>query len=184
MPLASFRDEDVMREVARGDESALDILMRRHANSLLTFIGRMIGNRHMAEELFQESFLAVWTHRRSYKYPNSFRSWLFGISVNKCRGAFRKHTSTAVPMAEAVAALVSPGLAPEDQAVAAETSSQVQQALLTLPERQRTVVVLRIWNGLSYFEIGSALNCGEATARTHMFHGLAALRRTLEPQLR
>ena len=70
--------------------SASSPLIRRHASRLLTYIQRMIGDRHRSEELFQEVFLAVWSKRRQYKFPRPFRAWLFGIATNQCRSEFRK----------------------------------------------------------------------------------------------
>ena len=88
MEINQASDESLMLEVAEGRQEPLNILMRRHANGLLTFIARMAGDPYRAEELFQEVFLAVWIFRRRYAYPRPFRSWLLGIAVNKCRGGF------------------------------------------------------------------------------------------------
>jgi len=66
-------DERLMRAVADGRREALDTLLRRYASSLLTFIHRMVADRHRAEELFQEVFLSVWTSRGTYVFPRSFR---------------------------------------------------------------------------------------------------------------
>jgi RNA polymerase sigma-70 factor (ECF subfamily) len=59
----------------------------------------------------------------------------------------------------------------------------VAAAVAQLPEQQRTVVVLRVWNGLSYGEIADILACSEGTARSHMHHGLGALRKYLERRM-
>ena len=83
------RDEWWMAEVAKGKREALEPLVRRFASPLLTFLERMVGDRHKGEELFQEVFLAVWNKRGLYEYPRPFRSWLFAIALNQCRAAFR-----------------------------------------------------------------------------------------------
>jgi len=90
-------DERLMQRVADGAREAMSILLRRHATPLLTFIRRMIGDRHRAEELFQEVFLAVWVQRRRYRFPSPFRPWLFGIAANKCRAYLR--WQPALPLA-------------------------------------------------------------------------------------
>lgn len=59
-------DERLMQQVALGQRDPLEVLLRRYASPLLTFIQRMIGDRHRAEELFQEVFLAVWIRRGAY----------------------------------------------------------------------------------------------------------------------
>src|SRR5438067_421533 len=83
------RDEWLMAQVALGKRDYLEPLIRRYASPLLTFIQQMVRDRHRSEELFQEVFLAVWTKRRQYQFPRTFKSWLYAIAVNKCRAAFR-----------------------------------------------------------------------------------------------
>lgn len=177
-------DEWLMREVALGRRDAMTTLLRRYANPLLTFIRRMIADRHRSEELFQEVFLAVWTGRGRYRYPRPFRPWLFGIAANKCRADFRRRRPELRVWDEPAAAVASGGPSPVETAIAAETAALVSRAVAELPVGQRTVLVLRVYNGLSYGEIAEAIGRSEATARAHMFHALKALRRYLEPRLR
>ncbi len=178
-------DERLMRAVATGQREALDTLLRRYASSLLTFIHRMVADRHRAEELFQEVFLSVWTSRCTYTYPRPFRPWLFAIALNRCRADFRKPIPLPVVIDDdCPQPVVATGPSPVETVVAVETASLVATAVARLAPTRRTVVVLRIWNGLSYAEIGKILRCSEGTARSHMFHGLAALRKYLEPRLK
>ncbi|MAR13123.1 MAG: RNA polymerase subunit sigma [Blastopirellula sp.] len=178
-------DEWLMGQVAAGDRDCLETLMRRYASPLLTFLHRMLGDRHRAEELFQEVFLAVWTKRKTYKLPRAFRFWLYAIAANRCRADFRKAKLPSVGGASPGGAdAVSAESEPADVAVAGETADIVDVAVKRLPTNQRTVVVLRIWNQLSFAEIASTMSLQEGTVRSHMHHGLASLRRSLEPQLK
>jgi RNA polymerase sigma-70 factor (ECF subfamily) len=183
-------DEELMLRVADGNRDALNPLVRRHADSLLTFIQRMIGDRHRAEELFQEVFLAVWQRRRGYQYPRSFRAWLFGIAANKCRADYRSELRApwTMSIAPADSELEPPANAaepsPVEAAIATETATLVAQAVAMLPAQQRAVLVLKLWNGLDYAEIARSLGSAPGTVRSHMFHALNALRRYLEPRLR
>ena len=178
-------DQTLMNRAACGDREAMNTLIRRHANGLLTFIHRMIGDRHRAEELFQEVFLAAWVCRRTYCPGDSFRPWLFGIARNKCRADFRKKRPVAVDFqAEPPVPVLAGGPGPAETALASERAVHVAHAVATLPERQRMVVVLRMWNGLSYREIAHAMSSTEGTVRSHMFHALSAMRRYLEPRMR
>jgi RNA polymerase sigma-70 factor (ECF subfamily) len=173
------RDEWLMAQVQHGRTEPLELLLRRHATPLLTFLHRMTGDRHRAEELFQEVFLAVWTKRHRYEFPRPFRPWLYAIALNKCRAAFRLRALPTISLAEDAV----PGATPADTLVATETAALVGSAVTRLPARQRAVVVLRIWEGLSYARIADVVGCTEATVRSHMHHGLAALRKYLEPRL-
>src|SRR4029453_4728130 len=131
-------DEQLMAQVALNNRDPLGILLRRFASPLLTFIQRMIGDRHRSEELFQEVFLAVWTDRRRYQFPRPFRAWLYGIALNKCRNEFRRHRSFGLTPEEFIRVAGAAGVGgPAEAAVATETASIVQAAVARLPEQQR-----------------------------------------------
>jgi RNA polymerase sigma-70 factor (ECF subfamily) len=176
MTAAGGHDEALMARAARDDRAALEQLVRRHATPLLTFLTRMAGDRGRAEEAFQETCLAVWRKRRQYEPWRPFKPWLYAIALNKCREAFRGRPPDA-PLADDAPAA---GGGPADAAAAAESADLVTRAVARLPERQRAVVTLRVWEGLPYARIAEAVGCSEATVRSHMHHALAALRRLLE----
>ena len=176
------RDEWWMAEVAKGNREALEPLVRRYATPLLTFMERMVGDRHKSEELFQEVFLAIWNHRTQYLYPRPFKPWLFAIAVNQCRAAFRLKSLPMAPMEESALAVVGE-LSPAEALVATETSALVAHAVTQLPPQQRAVVILRVWQQLSYHDIADILDTTAGTVRAHMHHGLTALRKYLEPRL-
>jgi RNA polymerase sigma-70 factor (ECF subfamily) len=182
MEAGTERDESLMQLVAAGRADLLEWLVRRHASGLLTFLVRMLGDRHRAEEQFQEVFLAVWLKRHQYQYPRPFRPWLYAIALNRCRAVFRLRTP---PPLSLVATQSDPpagdDASPADQIIAEETAGLVSQAVTRLPQQQRAVVVLRIWQGLSYARIAEVVGCTEGTVRSHMHHGLASLREALQP---
>jgi RNA polymerase sigma-70 factor (ECF subfamily) len=177
------RDEYLMSQVAEGRAEQLERLVRRHAGTLLTFICRMVGDRHRGEELFQEVCLAVWVKRRQYQYPRPFRPWLYAIALNKCREAFRTQPPVTLSLNRSAAEPPAAGAGPDEHAVASETAELVSRAVTRLPPQQRAVVVLRVWQGLAYARIAELVGCSEATVRSHMHHGLAALREALQPLL-
>ncbi|MFO0879932.1 MAG: sigma-70 family RNA polymerase sigma factor [Gemmataceae bacterium] len=174
------RDEWLMAQVAFDRSDLLEYLIRRHATGLLTFLTRMTGDAHRAEELFQEVFLAVWLKRRQYQHPRPFRPWLYAIAMNRCRADFRVRK----PVPHSLDSQVEPaacGASPEEQAISAEVAGQVSDAVTQLPPQQRAVVVLRIWQGLPYARIAEIVGCTEGTVRSHMHHALAGLRAILDP---
>ena len=182
-------DEWLMHQVALGSTAHLDTLLRRHAQAILTFATRLLGNTHRAEEALQETFVSVWFHRHTYKYPRYFRPWLFRIAHNKCRGLMRPHDFLGAelpPDADPPDSVrSSPAFSgPVDVAIAAETSTIVQNALARLPAQQRAVLVMRLWNAMTYTEIAESLDLAEPTTRSTMHSALASLRRYLEPRLR
>lgn len=168
-------DESLMEAAREGSRSALEVLIRRFASRLLTFLVRLTGGIHAAEEVFQETFGAVWEKRATYKVGRAFRPWLYAIAVNQHRQRARRATvrGTGVPPEEVSA---DPHT---DPAELRERAHAAEAALANLPDRQREVLVLHVYGGLSYAQIGECLGVGEATARGHMFQALATLRREL-----
>ncbi len=178
-------DEWLMGQVALGKREYLRPLVRRYSTSLLTYLHRTLGDRHRGEELFQEVFLAVWVKRKQYKFPRSFKSWLFAIATNRCRADFRKaRVPTRSLSGDASHDAVARDASPADSAVAVETAALVEAAVAQLPPQQRTVVVMRIWNQLSYAEIAEVVGRAEGTVRSHMHHALASIRSYLAPRLK
>jgi RNA polymerase sigma-70 factor (ECF subfamily) len=182
--LPEERDEEIMAQIARGESHLLERLIRRHATPLLTFIRRMIGDRHRSEELFQEVFLTVWTKRRQYQFPRSFKNWLYAIALNKCRETFRARSLAVVPLPEqdSLAPLADDG-SPAEGILAAEMADCIAQAVLRLPPQQRAVVTLRVWESMAYGRIAQIVGCTEGTVRSHMHLALVALRKELEPHM-
>lgn len=182
MKTDAVSDELLMSQFAKGQAENLAVLLRRHATPLLTFITRMVGNRHRGEEVFQEVFVAVWRKRDSYSFPRPFKAWLYAIALNKSRARLRLKRPTLVNLTlDDLQA--SDRTTPSDIAMCSETAAIVTQALGSLTEQQRAVVLLRIWDDLPYAQIAAIVDCTEATARSHMSQGLAALRMRLGPCL-
>ncbi|MBX7104142.1 MAG: sigma-70 family RNA polymerase sigma factor [Gemmataceae bacterium] len=169
-------DELLMAQVAGGRGESLAPLVGRYAGPLVTFLHRMTGDRHRAEDLFQDTFLAVWRKRGTYRWPRPFKPWLYAIAMNTARAAFR----SAKPMLDLPAELPTPPAdGPPLAAVASETSARIARVIDNLPTAQRAVVALRVGEGLSYSAIAEAVGITEATVRSHMSHALAVLRERL-----
>ena len=173
------RDEWLMAQVALGHREALEPLVRRYAGPLVGFIRRLVRDPHRADELFQETFLAVWRKRGQYQFPRPFKPWLYMIALNKCRADFRAPSRLTVELDHDSSA--APGASPADVAIAGENADLIARAVLALPPQQRIAVVLRIWEGLSYAEIAQITGRTEATVRSNMHHALAALRAVIAP---
>jgi RNA polymerase sigma-70 factor (ECF subfamily) len=183
MKATNQSDEWLMGQVVRGQRDCLEVLVRRYATPLLTYLTRMCGDAHRAEELVQEVFLAVWTKRKTYKLDKPLKAWLYTIATNRCRSAFRgAKGKPMVSLDDAVGdSPVGDHPSPMETAVGVENAAIVSAAVATLPEQQRMVVTLRIWGGMSYAEIATSAGRTEATIRSHMHRALESLRKSLSP---
>ena len=177
MKLESQSDEWLMGQVSRGDRGCLEILVDRFSSPMITFLRRFLGDPHVADEVFQEVFLAVWAKRRQYRFPLTFRSWLFAIAANKSREHFRRVRRR--PSGAELVDVADSESGPMKEAIKAEHAHQVNLALQSLTEQQRSVVIMRVWNGLSYAEIATSIGAKVGTARALMHRALEKLKPTL-----
>ncbi|QNN21010.1 sigma-70 family RNA polymerase sigma factor [Planctomycetales bacterium ZRK34] len=171
-----------MAEVARGSRDHLEPLVRRYAGPLLTLIRRLVADPHLAEDLFQDTFVSVWKNRAMFDPTRRFKPWLYRIAVNHCRAAMRRRRLRMMPSGGDAALELAPSREPASATVAAavETTDRVAAAVAMLPDEQREVVLLRIYDNLAYGAIARIVGRGESTVRSQMFHALRALRRRLE----
>src|ERR671916_2095331 len=173
----SLSDSQLIERVAVGDRDAFTELSRRFARPVLAMALRQLGDNGRAEDAAQETFAAVWRSARSYRVERGTASaWLFTVARNAIIDRARQRPE---PVAEAVDT-------PADEAGPAEHAElswltwRVHSALERLPERERVVLELAYWSGLSQSEIASYLNVPLGTVKTRTRAGLTRLSTLLE----
>ncbi len=145
----------------------------RYGERLASYLARMVGTHGPIADLTQETFLKAYRGLASYDDQRSFAGWLFGIATNlahdHARRAAVRRTDPLPDRAD------DPERDPAGLAAGAERTQRVRRALLDLPEPQREVVLLHVYETMSYAEIGTALGIPEATARSRMRYALERL---------
>jgi RNA polymerase sigma-70 factor (ECF subfamily) len=170
-------DDDAMRRVVSGDTAALAPLFERHQVRLFGFLYHLVGDRSLAEDLVGETFLRVYRARVQYRLGSGFTPWLFAIARNLAIGELRRR-SVLKRIQERLrrqAALDPGGWAPGED----DLQERVRLALQTLPEEQRSAVVLKEYLGMDYREVGQVLGCTEQAARARTYRARQGLRDAL-----
>jgi RNA polymerase sigma-70 factor (ECF subfamily) len=166
-------DSELMARVAGGDGEAFAELYRRFGRPVLGMATRRLGDDGWAEDVTQETFAAVWRSARSYRAERgSVSAWLFGVARNAIVDRARARHE---PPAGEVAEEPSPETGPEGEAEAAWVAWRVHAALERLPDRERIVLELAYFSGLSQSEIASYLDVPLGTVKTRTRAGLARL---------
>ena len=194
-------DAALVRALAAGSEDALAALYDRHVNAIHAVALRLTNDRQLAEEVVQETFLALWNRAELYDPAvASLATWLRTIArnrtVDRLRAAgrrpplvplpglgdegdsdagFERLRPDAVVLGGAV-----PDAGPEAAAEAAEVRAAVAAALATMPEVERTVIILAYREGLTQSEIAERLDWPLGTVKTRTRRALAHLRYALE----
>jgi len=167
-----------MRRCAAGDAAALEAVFDRYAARIASFAFRMMGDRHLAESLSQETFLRLLEGASLYSYPHCFSSWVFAIARNACFDELKKKKPLLCDE-EAWLEKACPLKSPLDSLVRDEEERQLAVAIQALPDTLREVLILRIIENLSYAQIAEIVECSESTARSRMDYALGRLRQAL-----
>jgi RNA polymerase sigma factor (sigma-70 family) len=171
-------DERLLRLVGRGDAGALTMLYRRHADGLFGFLMRLAGDRMLAEEILQDTLLAVWRGAATFAGRSQVRTWLYGIARRQAHNRLRvtrpvESTLDDVPERAAV----DPG--PEELALAGLSRDRVLAAVERLSLVHREVVVLIAVAELSHAEIAAVVGVPVGTVKSRLHNARAALARAL-----
>jgi RNA polymerase sigma-70 factor (ECF subfamily) len=170
-------DARLIERTGRGDRAAFDELYRRFARPVLAMALRQLGDYGRAEDAAQETFAAVWRSARSYRSERGTASaWLFTVARNAIIDRARQRPE---PPAEAVDE-ASKDAGPAEHAELSWLTWRVHSSLERLPERERAVLELAYWSGLSQTEIASYLNVPLGTVKTRTRAGLARLATLLD----
>ena len=173
-------DGELIARIGEGDRSAFDLLYRRYARPMFALALRRLGDRGRAEDAVQEAFASVWRSARTYRAERGAGAhWLFAVARNAIVDRSRVRGEVpAEPVDEASAA---PG--PAEVAETEWTAWRVHRAISELPERERTVIELAYWAGLSQSEVAGRLGIPLGTVKTRTRSALSRLADLLEGDL-
>jgi RNA polymerase sigma-70 factor (ECF subfamily) len=171
--------------LARREPAALALFFDAYFDRVYAYLRRLVADEHLAEDLAQDAFLQAHRALASYDPARDPRPWLFTIANNKLRDHWRARASQGgnhetsfdqEELGERVPAFQQP---PDLPTSTEETAARVRAAIDALPEGLRAPVILRIYEGLSFEDIGRILGRNEVAARKRYSRALGALRTAL-----
>jgi len=177
---ASDSDAELLARVAAGDAEALAALYARHQWSLRAYVGLLTADRGLAEEVLQDTLLAVWKGAGGYAGQASVRAWLLGIARRRALAELRRHTWHIVPADEVGPEGVPLAPDPADVAMAAAERAELEEAISRLSPAQREVLTLIFVHELSYRELADVLAVPVGTVKSRLNAARHALRAILE----
>jgi RNA polymerase sigma-70 factor (ECF subfamily) len=154
-------DAELVLKFKGGEESAFEALVRKYMKEAYGFCLRLTHDAQEAEELSQLGFVSAYRALRNFRGESSFKSWLYRIFINQYRDHLRRARREEVHRAGVrEGSLRRLEVPPEETSLhASELEEMVKSKVEGLPERQREVLVLHLYQGLSYTDISAALGC-------------------------
>lgn len=187
--LEACSDEQLLALYARGELSAMGVLVARFQKPLFTFLVRMSGDRARAEDLLQEAFLRMIEHADTFEGGARLKTWLYRIARNLCidemrRQKHRRHASMDAEQADGDDRTLHDRVAAsaphsDRQAVGHQLSQSMLAAIDKLPDDQREVFLLRQVHALQFKEIAEITAVSENTVKSRMRYALERLQGAL-----
>ena len=157
-----------------GDTRAFDALFARHAAPVRGYLHRVTGSRASADDLTQTTFLSVVKARGRFEREAAFKPWLYAIATNAARDLHRRRRPEQLAAEPEVTETVEPAVRD------AGLERHVRDALVRLPEAQRSAIVMHRFEGLSFAEIAVALGVSEGAVKVRAHRGYQRLRELLK----
>ena len=193
MPVELDPDAALMLRVKRGDTAAFAGLVEKYKQPIINLCWRTLGDPTEAEDLAQNAFVQAYKSAARYEASAKFSTWLFTIARNLCLNEIRRRSrhpadsldqtyedSDDQPMHQVEDRRVT---APPDELLRGELEDKVEEAILSLPENQRTALLLCRQDELSYEEMAKILDCSVSAVKSLIHRGRETIKQTLKPYL-
>jgi len=177
-------DEELMSQYQNGDMNAFNLLYLRYEKKIYNYFLRYLSNPERSAELFQEAFLKLHRYRDRYDPKLPFHGWIFTIASNIAKNEFKRiarakeifdNEEVDYEIAEDVRVEN-----PEDSLERKELSDKIKEALQSLPESQREVIILSKYQEFSYAQIAKITDSSVGAVKQRAHRGFANLREKLK----
>lgn len=175
--LLILTDNELVQEIKTGNRKAFSEIVKRHQKSLLRMSLRFVRDLDMAEDVVQESFIKAFEKLNAFEGRASFKSWLFQIAVNTAKNKLRERRRA---MTDIDSVQLAVGAVAETSLVHSALSQEIQEEIDKLPTKQRTALILRVYEDLSFKEIADIMECPYDTAKANYRHALMKLKDSFE----
>ncbi|MCA1041666.1 RNA polymerase sigma factor SigW [Bacillus infantis] len=176
-----------IKQVIKGDQNAFGEIVEIYKDKVFQLCFRMLGNRHEAEDIAQEAFLRAYINIQSFNIDLKFSTWLYRIATNLCIDRIRKKKPDYFLDAEVAGTdgltmysqIAADTRLPEEDVESLELQETIQNEISKLPEKYRSVIVLKYIEELSLNEISEIMDLPLGTVKTRIHRGREALRKQL-----
>jgi len=173
-------DAELLSRYTAGDEAAFREIVTRYKNSLYAFLRQFLNRHDLVEDVFQETFLQLYSSRNSFDTNRPLRPWLFTIAANKAKDALRKWQRTSAVSIGTMAdsqdlsfddmlnTVTSDRTLPYEELQKGETATRVGQIISNMPENLREILGLAYFQGFSYKQMAEILSIPIGTVKSRL----------------
>ncbi|UCE07904.1 MAG: sigma-70 family RNA polymerase sigma factor [bacterium] len=179
-------DDYLMGQFQNGDRVAFTHLVHRHKQNVFRFVLSRVKNRELASDLTQDVFVKVYKSAKLYQQTGKFRSWLFRMAQNICIDSYRKQQKASILSLHSksetdddltlIDQIEDETANPEQETEFIELQDVIERAFDSLPEKQRSALVLWQYHGMSYSEIASIQKVPVGTVKSRIHNALIKVR--------
>lgn len=183
--LTNQTDSELLDRYCDGDEAAFREIVERYKNGLHAFLRKFLNRHELVEDVFQETFLQLYSSRESFDRDRPLRPWLFTIAANKAKDALRKAQRTSavsigtlaktdeMSFEEVLNILTRDDEAPVHALQRQETAENVKEIITTMPDALREILILAYFNQFSYKQIAEILSIPIGTVKSRLHTAVA-----------
>jgi len=173
-------DAELLTRYTAGDEAAFREIVTRYKNSLYAFLRQFLNRHDLVEDVFQETFLQLYSSRNSFDTSRPLRPWLFTIAANKAKDALRKWQRTSavsigtmsdsqdLSFDDMLNTVTSDNTLPYEELQKDETASRVGLIIADMPENLREILSLAYFQGFSYKQMADILSIPIGTVKSRL----------------
>ena len=188
LEMTETTDVELIDAILDGSESAFQQLIGRYQDRLFGLLGRLVRDRFAVEDLAQEVFVKVFRKLHTFNQDSAFYTWMYRIAVNAATDHLERMGRRRLALVEDATVLDSGEREPEyagsaEPVLQDEMRRVTREIVQNLPEKYRTILILREYEDLSYTEMAEVLCCSIGTVESRLFRAREHLRRILRPHL-
>lgn len=178
----TWSDEEIVQRVVSGEKALFEILMRRHNQRIFRIVRGILNDDAEAEDVMQDAYVRSYQHLAGFEGRSTFVTWLSRIAMHEAFARARRSNKQMSLESEEAPAMVNFENSPERSVANMELHNALETAISSLPQKYRSVIIMRDVEEMTTAEAASALEISEESVKVRLHRARAMVRRSLYQQ--